>query len=310
MVTVANIVCLFIIVTSGIFGLLFNASLGIMVTLKSDIRKDYSVFIIGMATLNVIYCINVSVLQPITILGSFDSDGPVCQFTGFTLIMCAICSLLTQPLLALNRYSAVFHGQKHKELFSRRNISVMLVLVYSISFGLALSFYFLKDYGRFVNTICCLDIGNMPIFHIIGLFLIPLSVGYSITVFCAIKISRYLKRHEKQMDQREILPMLKETKQIVKLIYLDLCIPLVLECPPLAMCILLHYVNVEPVIIALTVGCFVLHATTDPIVVVLVVKPYRLETKRLINKLRANIVKPASVQPSVSYNQNGSSVLI
>lgn len=273
-----------------------------MGVMRSDLKQDYVYFIISIAMMNNIYCIDIIVFQPIIIFGDYNETSTLCQVTGFFIIFSASSAILTQPLLALNRCSAIFDRNKHSEKFSKKNIAFMLLFIYLLSFVISFSFWLLNDYGKLHDTICSLNLGTMPSFHLILIFLLPSYSAYAVSIICAWKISRFLKKHESETRRLEIRTMVRETKQIVKLIFIEIFVPLALECPAFMMVILIKYIPIEPILFSIAIGCFVGHNITDPLVVVFVIKPYRLAMKQMLNKLRNNTVSGSTMSTNVELS--------
>lgn len=291
MVTAAHIVVVVLIMVFGVLGVVFNSAVVLMSILRSDLKQDYVSFIIGTATANVIYCINIATLQPIVILGGFEDKGILCQLTGFITIMSGTISLLTQPFLALNRYSTLFNREQHSKRFSKRNIIFMILSVYVLSLITSICYLLLADIGRLGDTICALDLDSMAIWHFLIISIIPVSISYIVAITCGVKISIFLKKYENDSRKQEMRTMVRESKQIVKLIFIELFVPLGLECPIIIIIILTKFTTVNPMLISLAIGCFVLHNPTDPAVIVLIVKPYRAAMKKMANSLRNNTVR-------------------
>lgn len=299
MVTIDHIVLVVLVMVSGIIGIVFNCVVALMGAIRSDLKQDYIWFIIVTATSNVVYCFGAAILQAIVILGDFEEKGTFCQFTGFIAVMAGTISLLTQPFLALNRYSAIFNRENHSKRFSKRNILFMVLFICFLSFIGSIGYWLLDDYGRIDNTICGMDMDIMPIWHFIVVTIIPTSVSYSISIICGVKISRFLKKHENDARRHEMRTMIRESKQIVKLIFIELLVPLCLECPALMLIVIAKFTTVSPIIFVLAIGCFVAHNPIDPVIIIMVVKPYRSAMKKMINKLRNNNVAGTDVTPHV-----------
>lgn len=302
MITVANIVLVVLIMISGILGIIFNGAVALMGVIRSDLKQDYVWFIIGTTATNVVYCMVSAILQPIIIIGGLTENGTLCQMTGFLVVWSGTSSLLTQPFLALNRYSALFHREQHAKRFSKRNISLMLLFVFLLALINAICYMLLGDIGRLDDTICAVDLDKMPVWHFIIITLLPTGISYSISITCGVKISRFLKKHENDSRRLELRTMIKETQQIMKLIFIEIFVPFCLECPALAMVIIAMFVDINPVLFSVAVGGFVAHNPVDPVIIVAVVKPYRTAMKKILNRLRNNTV--VSTTTAINFDQS------
>lgn len=164
--------------------------------------------------MNLLYCLNLAVIQTDMILNNIDSQTIKCQVAGFLLVMSGIGSVLTQPLLALNHYSAMFYRQRHSEIFSRRNILSMTVAIYVLSFLMALAYQLLGDYDKFSN-LSCIDIVSMDIVHLLVFFMIPVAAAYAVSLFCDLRITRLLRDHENQNSRNYIHSAIKKQNKLL-----------------------------------------------------------------------------------------------
>uniref|UniRef100_A0A915JYR3 7TM GPCR serpentine receptor class x (Srx) domain-containing protein n=1 Tax=Romanomermis culicivorax TaxID=13658 RepID=A0A915JYR3_ROMCU len=78
-----------------------------------------------------------------------DSKGQWCFITGFLVLMCTVGGVISQPLLSINRYFAMFHPEKSKKFLKKPFCICIVMGIYVLSFFSAYSFVPFDEYGRF-----------------------------------------------------------------------------------------------------------------------------------------------------------------
>lgn len=279
------ILMLFFLLITGPLGVLFNLSFIVFSLCKEELRKDYTWFLIGISVSNILYCFNMAVPEVIVVVLDIKPNNALCQVVGVIVLANGVSSVCIQPLLALNRFSALYYSHLQANYFSRRNIVIMLCAVYSICALLCIVLLALGDIGRLGNTICGPNIQNMAISHVF-IFVMPIFIAHGVSILCGFKILYLIQSHQKVARRLELGNKIQDAKDIFRLIIIELAVPICFETPALVSCLLSSQVYIPQIVIVFTVGLFLTHPVLDPIIVVLVMKPFRNCAKEILMRIR------------------------
>lgn len=287
------ILVLCFLLTTGPLGVIVNC-LFIYITVrhKNDLHKGYTWFLCAIMGINGIYSANDFLLQTIILVFDIQTTSPLCVTAGLLITVNGIAGVCMQPLLALNRYCSLFHAHLVQKIFTTRKNILMLICVYIFSFAMALTLMALGDITRIGNTICGPPIEAMPLHHIC-LFAAPMFGSYGICIFCGYKIFRLVQNHQK--SSKELGSKLQDAKEIVRLIILELSVPVIIETPILVLSLVngFAHLNIPYMIVSVCLCLFIIHPVLDAIIVCMVMKPYRIFLKRVWSKWRGkNNIQP------------------
>lgn len=295
------IVMLCFLVTTGPIGVLTNAAFIVLTLCKSELRKDYSWFLCGMSISNIMYSFNMAVPQVFVIMFDIDPKNQFCQVIGVIVLMNGVCSVCIQPFLSLNRFIMLYHSHLQGKYFTRTKILLMIISVYAICLALSLVLLAMGDVGRVGHTICGPQIEDMPISHVC-LFTVPMFFSYGVSIYCGYKILNLINAHQTAARERDLGSRLQDAKDIFRLIVIELAVPICFETPALLSCMLSGVTYVPKLIIAFTVGLFLAHPLIDPIIVIVVMKPYRRCVMNIWLSLRG--IQIIQVQPISTFARN------
>lgn len=280
-----HILILCFLFTTGPLGLILNATFIYFTIRHKELRKGYTYFLCAIMGINTIYCMNNFILQTIVIIFNIEATQILCTVVGLILTTNGIAAVCVQSLLAVNRFCSLHHSHLVPKYFSTRNNTSMLICTYIFCFSIAIIQMILGDMKRVGNTICGPAIESMAISHIC-LFATPMFLSYSICIFSGYKIFSLVKNHQAMMAQQEMRSRIQDAKEIVHLIIFELSVPIVLETPVLIISFLTEGVHVPPMVMSISVCLFITHPVLDPIIVVIVMKPYRNFVKQTWYKWR------------------------
>ncbi|XP_066302022.1 melatonin receptor type 1A-like [Branchiostoma lanceolatum] len=68
--------------------------------------------------------------------GFFFRSPAVCEFVGSVCVTSCICSIMTMMLVSINRYYYVTNKPRHDELFTTRNLMILIMVLWLYSFSL------------------------------------------------------------------------------------------------------------------------------------------------------------------------------
>lgn len=273
---------------------MLNAAFIIITIRKQELQKEYAWFLIGVAGANLMYCLNNAIPQVIIVVMDVEPTSTFCQVVGVVLLTNGVGAVCIQPLLALNRFVALYHSHLTAKIFTRRNNALMLAGTFLSCMCVSIGLVYLGDMGRLGNTMCGPQIETMAITHVC-LFVAPMFVAYGICIFCGYKILYLIRSHQSEARRRELGSRLQDAKDIFRLIILELAVPISIEMPVLILCMISSYIYVPLVVIAFAFGLFITHPVLDPIVIVFVMKPYRNYIQSVWRSYRGTSVEPTSV---------------
>lgn len=293
---VDEILILCFIIISGPVGVVLNAAFITVTISKSELRKEYTWFLCGMAGANLLYCLNNAINQIIALVLGIGGESIFCQIVAVILGTNGLTAVCVQALLALNRFVALIYPQLKAKLFSNKKNAIMLISFYIFSLVLMIGLVFMNDMGRMVGTICGPKIEQMPLSHLC-VFFIPMSLSYFICIFCGYKIFKFLKTHQQTAQRQEMRSQIQHAKEISRLIVIEIVVPLSLESPALFLSLLTTVLYIPNLVLTISICLFIIHPVFDPLVVVFVMKPYRNFVKRIWRKCRGvTDVEPMSTR--------------
>lgn len=292
-----HILMIIFLFLTGPLGILFNATFIWCTLMKKELQKEYAWFLCGISMVDLIYCINNAVPQVIAIFLNVNPKGTYCQVVGVILLINGVGAVCIQPLLAMNRFISLYYSHLQTKYFSRRNNLLMLISTYLFCILVAAILFYLDDMGRMGNTICGPEIENMPISHIC-LFAAPMFLSYGICIFCGYKILYLIKSHQAEARRQQLGSRLAHAKDIFHLIILELVVPISLEMPVLVASIVSSQIYIPPFVIAATCSLFVMHPVMDPVIVVVVMRPYRNFVRKIWRALKG----VTDIHPTITTN--------
>lgn len=139
--------------TLGFFGVILNTTFIVLTIFKCELHTNYALFLCVIALENMLFCFDIliSTLQPIVIWLDVDGNTALCVISGVIMITSGLATVTIQPLIAVNRYIAICHGQWLKQIFRPRNNILLAISTFKLSFVVALVFIFFGEYGRIFN---------------------------------------------------------------------------------------------------------------------------------------------------------------
>lgn len=289
-----------LLVVAGFGGVTMNSIFLWLNLSKPEFRKDYFLFLTAVSFLNFVHSWIILVFQPIAVGFNIDEHGIFCSLMSYIHIVTGVGGISVQTLLCFNRFVSLYYPQKMKTIFTSRNIFLMLFTVWSIPAICGAGLWILNDFGRPKGSICCPSIDTMLFSHMLLVYG-PMMTSYSLSLFFTYKISRMIKTHQQQVGAN-LGSRLQTAKDIVRLIIIDIAVPLTMETPAVVVCFLAATVNIPIPIFDVALFFFVLHSTTDPLIALLVVKPYRKAVKNVISFAKtqtSRVVPTTSATPRV-----------
>lgn len=160
----------------------------------------------------------------------------------------------------------------------------MICSIFLLSLGIGMIYFHLGATGRPYNVVCGPCVGRLHLFAAL-LLLMPYFLSYCICGLTCFKVWRRLKQHEESLRQGELVNSNVECKQIVRLILIELCVPIVLELPMLVVALLHTHLTIPPML-GVFLGCLHLsHSAVDPVLIFTIIKPYQNAVKELWLKI-------------------------
>lgn len=295
----SDIMMLVFLLTTGPLGVTLNLAFIIFTCCKQELRKDYTWFLIGISASNIMYCINMAIPQVIVIILNVDQSSIFCQVVGVIVLVNGVSAVCIQPMLAVNRFVSLFYSHLLSKYFSRSNIVLLLFIMYVVCIALTTMLQVMGDVGRLGNSICGPKIQEMAISHV-SIFVGPIFVAHAISIYCGYRILFLIRNHQKAAMRLDRGARIQDAKDIFRLIVIELGVPICFETPALISCLLSGQIYVPQMIIVFTVGLFLTHPLLDPVIIVLVMKPYRVCAKEIwCNFWEINVVQTFTVTPEM-----------
>lgn len=262
--------CLVVLVISGICGLTLNVGFILMNIRHSHLPKAYG-YIFPCLSLNyVLAFLSVVFLQSFIILMDIHPKSTLCSIAAIVAIATAINSIFIETIVALNRYISLYFPYKRSCIFSIQNQLVVLSLFSCVSIAMAIGMMFLGYLGRIGNAVCGPDIDSINFFHV-SFVTIPVLISKIISIFCVYKIWRIIRNH----NEHNCGSRLQETKEIAMLLVVELIVQIFLEFPLLLTCLLNRHIFIPKMLIYVFICLFLAQPIFDPIIIMVIVKPYR-----------------------------------
>uniref|UniRef100_A0A915I390 G-protein coupled receptors family 1 profile domain-containing protein n=1 Tax=Romanomermis culicivorax TaxID=13658 RepID=A0A915I390_ROMCU len=297
-----GIILLCFLFVGGSIGLFLNGGL-LFVNLanRNFHNPEYCLFIYCLAFSNVIYTIEELTIHPWLILTGAASDSFACKTGGFLFMAGGMSSVFCQTFLSLNRFLLLRYEAINDIAFSRNMSAIYVILIVITSLAINSAYIFLGDLGLY-DGLCLVDIRRTPLWHPLVVSMIPVLACYGLEIYCAWRVSWFIHSCA-HVTSRMVKRRIEEGRSIIKLIVLEISIPIILEMPATTMMIVCHLTDkLPPSVTALCCGLYIAHATADPISLVYVIKPYR---KQFLKWYKRNF-KKASVHGDVTTKNSSS----
>lgn len=244
-----------------------------------------------MSALNFIFCSSIFSCLPILIALDIDGESVFCQILGCITVASGYGATCAQSLLSFNRYMSLYHPQISKRIFTRTKIWLMFFGVCLSAIFVCIHLIYFGFIGRMNGTICGPKFEILPIGHLI-IYQTPLISSYAICIFFTYKVFRLIRNH--QLETANLQSKLQDAKDIVRVIIIEITVPLSLSSPIIIMCFLLKTVEIHEDLFSFSLFLFLTHSATDPFIIVLVMKPYREHVLHLWRKFRG---QPDTITP-------------
>lgn len=276
-----------LLIIAGFGGVSMNACFIFLNLSRPEFRKDYFLFLSATSFLNCVHSWVIFILQPIVIARDISGDTTFCKLLSSIHIISGVGGITFQSLLSFNRYIAMFHTNKLKIIFNRKKIFAMITTIMLIPITCGFLLWYFDDLGRPLGTLCCPMIDTMPVSHVFFVFG-PMFMSYTISSFFTFKIYRLIKKHTS--IETHLVSKLQEGKEIVRLIVIEIALPVCMESPVVILSFMTKALDIPMPVYDMAIFFFILHSSTDPLVAMIVIKPYRKAVSRLWKKL---LNKPA-----------------
>lgn len=227
--------------------------------------------------MNLIYSANNAILQPFILFYDVHPKSAYCSVVAFTTSFSGLGGVFLRSLVAFNRFISLFYPEKQNKMFSCKNNVSMVGLIVLASLLISIILYLLGDMARLGDTVCGPDIEKMPFTHTL-IFMVPVSVVNVICIYSGYKIWIILSGH--QENAQRVGSRLQDTKEIFRLIIIEQMIPLLLETPIVLASLLRYYVVIPKTLLSCFVCLFITYPVVEPVIVVLVMKPYKSAVQR------------------------------
>uniref|UniRef100_A0A915L0R0 G-protein coupled receptors family 1 profile domain-containing protein n=1 Tax=Romanomermis culicivorax TaxID=13658 RepID=A0A915L0R0_ROMCU len=208
----------------------------------------------------------------------------VCRISGFLYTIVGIASVISQAGLSYHRYVWLLKRNFCMKYFTRKQCICYVILIYVVTTIISCVYFLLGDYGKHAG-LCFIAFQNIPLWHFMVLNLVPISICYSVNIFCAYKVYLFIRCHTNDRT-RTIPSKIVEGRLIVNLIILETSIQLALELPvSLSIIAKLLGVEISDIVYAIVYCLFMLHTISDPLILMAILKPYRIYAVRLLARL-------------------------
>lgn len=268
-------------------GLTLNITFLIVNGQHLDLFKVYGYFLSSLCLNNVIHLTNGLLLQTSILYLDSNPKSAFCSVVAIISVATAYNGVCIEAVVALNRYIALYFPERQLKIFSSKNNFVIIFALAIYTVATAVGLFLLDDIARVGNTVCGPELESMEVGHILY-FLGPISCVKTLSVFCVYKIWRLIKNHQ-QYAQR-LGSGLQDAEDIVRLIAIELLIPICLEYPLLLVCLLNKHVFIPKMVISAFCCLFVASSVFDPIIIVIVMKPYRKLFQKMWLRFKGSII--------------------
>lgn len=284
-----HVLCFVFLLISGSLGVLFNFTFFITSIRRQELNKVYSFFLLSTSFMNFLYSANNAVLQPYILYVNIQPNTAYCSIVAVAVSFSGMGGVCSRMYVALSRFITLYYPARIP-MFSRRNNFLMITFTWIACLLLAMVLFFFGDMARLADTVCGPNIETMPFLRTF-FFMIPFSVAYGICIYSAYKIWRLLKKHQKNSQVLGI--RFKDAKEVFRLIIIELLVPVCLELPLLFFSFFSNYIILPKLLLSAFVCLFIMYPTVEPVVVVLIMKPYKLAFLKEWYSLRGiNAVHP------------------
>lgn len=238
----------------GICGLLVNVLLFVIMISKKSIRsKEYAIFILIRACVDIFVCVQMVILQPIAI-GYWNQNPLISVVAAGFYHSSFFISLFSDPLLACSRYISVCHKNSYPTIFTRRNTILFCVLNGLAGFLATVPHIFGGSLGRVYGFFCSVkferkymlleDLCDYSIF----------TVAYALMGFFYYKVFVALRKHIEQTTSNAMVSRLREDKSLLKFIGAAALLPVITESPAAAL-VAIQMLEIYTFPTSVVVGC-------------------------------------------------------
>jgi len=180
------------------------------------LRSTSNLFIACLAVSDVLISIlGFPFIIAVLLTGRWPFNKAICDFQGFTLTVFGAFSLLTMTLTAIARYLKVTRPLLHRNIYSKRNICLLVAVAFVISSTFpvivisknAFSFH----PGKYICIFDCDKVGVPMCLSVQGILIITC---FGPIVCCHIGIFRSVRRHNARLATSRDAPSRENTENI------------------------------------------------------------------------------------------------
>lgn len=282
----------------GTLGLFLNGVLFFVIFSKKELYKaGYMIFILCRAFADFVWCLHYLILQPIGV--KYWESNPIwCTIAGGTTDSLVLIIMLSEPLLACNRYVAICHKNLYPKIYKKRYPELMCLASWIL--GILLCIPKMQDgsLGRIPGLYCSTNLEKASMAYLLIFDYPVLMSNYVVVIYCYCKIFYVLRSHQIEMTNSGISSQTQDDKSLLKYIGTMAVMPLVTETPAgVADLIYMKYPALIPdFILFLTAFLFAFCPIFNSIITLLMVRPIRKEFfLRITSLFNKNQVKPVNV---------------
>jgi len=188
-----------IIILIGIFG---NILVIIVSVQGTRVRTRGKSLIVSMAVADMFESTNmIFMLITVSFYGEWIFGYTMCQIHGFITTQFVIASMYSLMTISVNRYFIVVKPALYKRVFSSRNISIMIALIWIFPFIFAISpLLGWSAYDFQSNKATCIFYFSTSVWFSITILAIAIPLPLGVIIFCCFKIFKQVRLHKSRVD--------------------------------------------------------------------------------------------------------------
>lgn len=199
---------------------------------KALLRGEYMPFVINRALIDIVFCLNLLTLEPVSFRYRSIDYAIYCKIAGALCLSLSVTALISEAVLGVNRFFFICHPQRYQKLYRKRLIVYsMFFLVWPLGLINAVIHIMDDSLGLHPGFFCSLKLESKYLLVFVLTEHSAILVSYSILIYCYRKIYLHIKLHQEQVNNNNNMTQLSEDKNLLRYIGAMAVLPVLTDTP-------------------------------------------------------------------------------